>query len=155
VSVGGSENPIGWREVSPVSHTASMIAVVSVPKVAVSILDCFEGWITGYSTAQESGIEPEDLSVSNFDPGKVRMFWIEKVIWFAGDNAGNFQGNVRSFLDPLISDFLGFALVTQARRNFGYSCKGARDLNLKEYKAFVEGFLAPGVYQSFEDTQCY
>jgi hypothetical protein len=42
------------------------------------------------SPAGESGIEPEDLSVSNFDPGKARMLRIEKVIWFAGDNAGNF-----------------------------------------------------------------
>jgi hypothetical protein len=42
------------------------------------------------SPAEESGIEPEDLSVSNFDPGKARMLWIEKVIWFAGDNARNF-----------------------------------------------------------------
>ena len=106
-------------------------------------------------TAEESGIEPEDLGVPNFDSGKARMLWIEKVIWFAGDNAGNFQDNVRSFPDPLISDFSGFALVTQARRNFGYGCKRARDLNLKEYKAVVERFLAPGVHQSFEDTQCY
>jgi len=37
------------------------------------------------SPAEESGIEREDLSVSNFDPGKGWMLWIEKVIWFAGD----------------------------------------------------------------------
>jgi hypothetical protein len=42
------------------------------------------------SPAEESGIGPEDLSVCNFDPGKVRMLWIEKVVRFAGDDAGNF-----------------------------------------------------------------